>query len=32
MWKRYFGILVNSQYQPADAIHFRMISKPVEAQ
>ncbi|MES2737309.1 MAG: hypothetical protein V4672_13380 [Verrucomicrobiota bacterium] len=32
MWKRYFGTSISGYYSPADAIHYRAISTPVEAQ
>lgn len=32
MWKRYFGTTISGFYAPADAIHYRSISTPVEAQ
>jgi len=32
MWKRYFGTSVSGYYTPADAIHYRTVTTPVEAQ
>jgi hypothetical protein len=31
MWARYFGQGVGAAYQPADAMHYRMLTRPVKA-
>lgn len=31
MWSRYFGQGVGAAYQPADAMHYRLLTRPVQA-
>lgn len=31
MWTRYFGQGVGAAYQPADAMHYRLLTRPVQA-
>lgn len=32
MWKRYFGTGISGYYMPSNAIHYRLLSTPLEAQ